>query len=202
MLSAEEARVLGCLVEKQLATPQYYPLTLNSLLLACNQSSNRNPVVRYDDGVVEEALSGLREKGLAHVVHSPSNRAVKYRHVVDEAWGLDARESALVSVLLLRGAQTLGELRARTERLADFPDVAAVEHDLERLATRDDPLVVRLERQPGQKEARFATTLADITATATATAPDSLAGGAHLEELEQRVLQLEMEVAELRTLLD
>ncbi len=159
-LSAEEARVIGALAEKQLTTPQYYPLTLNALVNACNQSNNRDPVVAYPPATVEETLTDLRGRGLARVLHAGGgNRTAKYRHVLDEVLGLDRRELALLTVLLLRGPQTLAELRTRTQRMADFDDAASLEHDLSRLARREEPLVVRLERQPGHKEPRYATTL-------------------------------------------
>lgn len=164
MLSAEEARVVGALAEKALSTPQYYPLTLNALVTACNQSNNRDPVVAYDAATVEAAMAGLREKRMARVIPAGGgNRTTKYRHVLDEALGVDERELALLTVLLLRGPQTLNELRARTERLADFDGGSpeAVEHDLSRLAARDEPLVVFLEREPGRREPRWATTLTD-----------------------------------------
>ena len=162
-LTAEEARVVGALAEKQLTTPQYYPLTQNALVSACNQSNNRDPVVSYDVDTVEATVTSLREKGFARIVHPGSgSRVTKYRQVLDEALGLDQRELALICVLLLRGPQTLNELRSRTERMADFDGVAAVQHDLDRLAEREPPLVVRLGRRPGQREERFATTLAAI----------------------------------------
>jgi uncharacterized protein len=154
-LTPEEARVLGSLIEKQLTTPQYYPLTLNALVAACNQSNNRNPVVSYEPATVEEALRSLKEKGLVRVVHQPGQRAPKHRHVADERLGLDTAELALLDVLLLRGPQTPGELRSRTERMHAFDSLEALEHDLERLSEREPPLVRRLERQPGQKEARY-----------------------------------------------
>lgn len=154
--TAEEARVVGALAEKQLATPKYYPLTMNALVNACNQTNNRDPVVTYDVATVEAALVGLRSKGAARVIHAGGgNRTVKYRHVLDELLGLDRRELALVTVLLLRGPQTLNELRTRTERLADFEGNADVERDLERLAARPGPLVRGIGRQPGQREDRY-----------------------------------------------
>ncbi|MHB1923796.1 MAG: YceH family protein [Acidimicrobiales bacterium] len=156
LLSSEEARVLGCLLEKEAATPEYYPLTLNALRNACNQSSSRNPVVSYDDSEVSRALATLREKGLIRVVYSPSNRAVKYRQVTDEAYGLDDRGRAVMCLLLLRGPQTVGELRIRSDRLCSFESLEEVERVLDGLADRDEPLVARLPRAPGQKEARFA----------------------------------------------
>jgi uncharacterized protein YceH (UPF0502 family) len=159
-LTAEEARVVGSLAEKHLTTPQYYPLTLNALVSACNQSNNRDPVVSYDAATVAATLDSLRAKGVARVIHAGGgNRTTKYRHVLDEALGVDQRELALLTVLLLRGPQTLNELRSRTERMADFDGADAVAHDLARLAERDDPLVLHLERQPGQKETRWATLL-------------------------------------------
>lgn len=166
VLTAEEARVVGALAEKQLATPQYYPLTLNALVNACNQSNNRDPVVTYDEATVTAAIGSLREKGYARIVHPGSgSRVTKYRQVLDEALGLDQRALALICVLLLRGPQTLNELRTRTERLADFDGASAIEHDLERLSTRDEPLVVNIGRQAGQREERFATTLMEQTYT-------------------------------------
>jgi len=172
LLRAEEVRVLGCLLEKEAATPEYYPLTLNSLRNACNQSSSRNPVVSYDDGEVSAALATLREKGLIRVVYSPSNRAAKYRQVTDEAYGLDDRGRAVMCLLLLRGPQTVGELRTRSDRLCSFGSLEEVERVLDGLADRDDPLVVRLARAPGQKEARFAELL-----TGHAGSPTDHAGG-------------------------
>jgi 4-carboxymuconolactone decarboxylase len=161
-LTAEEARVVGALAEKALATPQYYPLTRNALVAACNQSNNRDPVVSYDEATVETALQGLRERGFARMIPAGGgNRTAKYRHVLDEALGVDARELALLTVLLLRGPQTLNELRTRTARLADFDGAEAVEHDLQRLAEREEPLVVFLEREPGRREPRWATTLVE-----------------------------------------
>ena len=161
VLSAEEARVLGALLEKEAATPEYYPLTLNALRNACNQTSSRQPVVSYDDGTVERALTSLREKKMVRIVYSPSHRASKYRHVLDEVVAIDRDGLALLCLLLLRGPQTVGELRARSERLAEFGSTAEVEAMLARLETNHgeegpDPLVRRLPRQPGQKEARYA----------------------------------------------
>src|SRR5262249_35128257 len=147
---------LGCLIEKEATTPDVYPLTVNSLINACNQTSNRYPVVDYDDRAVSDALHELRERGLVRVVHSVHNRAIKYRHVVDEAFSLDRRQLALLGVLLLRGPQTTAELRTRTERYCSFTDVSDAEAELERLAGPDpdpdgnprrDPLVVKLARQ-------------------------------------------------------
>lgn len=164
-LSPVEARVIGSLAEKQLTTPQQYPLTLNALVAACNQTSNRDPVVAYDDSVVEGALSSLKEAGLLRFVHPGHGRsATRYRQVLDERFALEARGLAVLAVLLLRGPQTVGELRARTERMADFGNIGDVEEELRRLADRTDPLVSQLSRRPGQKEERWAQLLADGTA--------------------------------------
>jgi len=160
-LNAVEARIIGSLAEKQLTTPQQYPLTLNALVIACNQTSNRDPVVVYDDGIVETALSSLKDSGVLRFVHPGHGRsATRYRQVLDERFGLDERGLSLLAVLLLRGPQTIGELRARTERMADFGSLDGVSAELERMAGGPDPLVYRLPRRPGQKEERWAHLLA------------------------------------------
>lgn len=156
-LSGEEVRVAGCLVEKQLTTPQQYPLTLNALIGACNQSSNRSPITSYDERTVESALAGLKERGLARFVHPSHGRSVtRYKHVLDEALDLDSRQLALLAALMLRGPQTAGELRGRTERMARFRDVEEIDETLEELSELDEPLVMRLSREPGRREARYA----------------------------------------------
>ena len=160
-LDAIEARVIGSLIEKQLTTPQQYPLTLNALTLACNQTSNRDPVVAYDEAEVHHGLDRLKEKGLVRfVLPSHGRSVVRYRHVLDEKLAFDQRQLALIGVLLLRGPQTVGELRTRTERMAPFDSLAEVESDLEGLTRWEDPPVVRLPRRPGQKEERWAQLLA------------------------------------------
>lgn len=152
-----EARVLGSLVEKQVTTPEYYPLTLNSLTLACNQKNNRTPVTSYNETEVAAALETLREKNLAYVFYGSTSRVPKYKHVLPEVMHLSPPELALICVLLLRGPQTTGELATRAFRLHEFSGLEAVEATLNSLISREpDALVVRLERQPGQKEARFA----------------------------------------------
>lgn len=166
-LSATEIRVLGSLVEKQLTTPQQYPLTLNALTLAASQSSNRYPVVDYDEDIVEEAATSVKSKGLARFVHPSHGRsALRYAHTLDEALGLETRPLALLAVLMLRGPQTLGELRTRTERMVQFEDLHEVQAELDALGARTEPLVVRLRRGPGQKEDRYGQLLG-----ATAAAP-------------------------------
>ena len=155
-LTPEALRVVACLVEKQFTTPDSYPLTENAVVAACNQLSNRNPIVDYDHNAVRVTLTELRQLGLARVIHTPGARVPKHRQVLDEALGLSRGEVALLAVLALRGPQTVGELRTRTERMHDFAGLSEVEETLEGLAAREEPLVVRLERQPGQKEARYA----------------------------------------------
>lgn len=156
-LSATDVRVLGCLIEKEQTTPEQYPLTTNSLRLACNQKTNRDPVVDFSDVVVDQAMLRLRQGGLARTVSAQGMRASKHRHVLGEAMGLDREELAVLSVLMVRGPQTAGEVRTRTERAASFESVEEVEGVLEELARRSpDPLVVRLDRRPGQKEERWA----------------------------------------------
>ena len=152
LLSQEQVRILGCLVEKARTTPVDYPLTANSIMRAANQSTSRDPVVTYDQHLI---VTELKEAGLLRFVHSPSNRATKYRHVLGEAWGCDDNELAVLCVLMLRGPQTVGELKSRTERLASFRDLESVEAVLADLAARPEPMVALGERAPGQKEPRW-----------------------------------------------
>jgi len=156
-LSAVQGRVLGSLIEKALTTPQQYPLTLVALVSACNQSSNRDPVVAFDEETVMAALDALKVLRLVRFVLPSSGRtAVRYRSVIDEVLGLDTAQCALFAVLVLRGPQTVGELRIRTERMAQFDGLEAVEAELEHLATLEVPLAVSQGRRPGQKEGRWA----------------------------------------------
>jgi len=150
---AVEIRVLGCLIEKQRTTPDAYPLSLNALRLACNQSTNRNPVVDYDEAAIKDALQRTYRRGWTRLASGHGSRAAKYRHLLDEALGLADDELSLLGVLMLRGAQTPGELKARTERLHPFAELAAVQETLGRLIERS--FVERLPRQPGQKEERY-----------------------------------------------
>ncbi len=155
-LSQVEARVVGSLIEKQLTTPQQYPLTMNALLSACNQSSNRDPVVEFDEGTVKEALVSLKAAGLARFVHPSHGRSVvRYEQLLGESLGVSEKQLALVAVLLLRGPQTAGELRSRTERMCDFDAIADVDVELEALTKLAEPLVAKLSRRPGQKEERW-----------------------------------------------
>lgn len=159
-LTAEQGRVLGALVEKELTTPQGYPLTDNALLAACNQTTSRDPVVAYDLATLRTAVRGLRESGLLRTVHRPGERSEKHRHELATALDLSPAQVAVLAVLLLRGPQTAAELRARTERMHPFDRTEEVEQVLTGLAARDQPLAARLERQPGRKEPRWVQLLA------------------------------------------
>ena len=200
--------MLGCLVEKELTTPQQYPLTLNALVLACNQSSNRHPVVDYDEATVEDAVTRAKAGGLVRFVHPSHGRsALRYRHELSEVLGLDGRQLALLAVMMLRGPQTPGELRARTERMAGFDSLGEVEAELEALTRREVPLAVRLAREPGRKEDRFAHTLGlppqfDLAASppsAAAVVVHASAGVTEqLEQLRSDVDALRRDLQELR----
>lgn len=198
--------MLGCLIEKQRTTPDAYPLSLNALRLACNQSTSREPLVDYDDGVLRDALHRLERRGYTRLASGAGSRAPKYRHLLDEALPMGADERALLCVLMLRGAQTPGELKQRAERLHSFAELDEVHGTLGRLIERE--LVRRLERRPGQKEERYLQLLGegaeengggDLDAMAV---PDvstrPTAALAPVDGLEQRVSRLEREVAELR----
>lgn len=163
--------MLGCLIEKELTTPDYYPLTLNALATACNQTSNREPVVTYDEETVHAAMQGLREKGLASSVRAARSRALKHRHDLEAALRLDVPRRSVLAIMLLRGPQTVGELRTRTERYHPFADLEEIEAALQQLAAEAPPLAERLERQPGQKEPRWRQLLADHPAEALPPAP-------------------------------
>ncbi len=196
-LEPTELRVLGCLIEKQRTTPDVYPLSLNSLRGACNQSTNRDPVVDYDEPTIRDALQRLSRRGWVRLASGPGSRAVKYRHLFDEQLSLDAAEISVLAVLMLRGPQTPGELKVRTERLNAFDSLGAVHETLEGLIDRE--LAVRQERRPGQKEERYAHLLGGESAepaAPVATAPPATGG------LEARVARLEEQIAELLDALD
>jgi len=160
LLTSTEIRVLGSLIEKQITTPEYYPLTLNSLTLACNQKNNRNPVTTLSEAEVEQALDSLREKNLAYVFYGSTSRVPKFKHVADNLH-LSPPELAVICVLMLSGAQTAGEIRGRAYRLYEVTGLEEIEQTLHSLSTKDpEPLVIKLPRQAGQKEARFAHLLA------------------------------------------
>jgi len=161
-----EVRVLGALIEKEITTPDYYPLSLNALVAACNQSSNRNPVLHFDEDTVARAADGLREKRLVHLVDRGESRVTKYRHVLYEAMSMSRPAIAVMCVLMLRGPQTVGEIRTRSNRLYDFTSLDEVELTLNALMSREPPLIVRLPRQAGQKEVRYAHLLSgEVTIT-------------------------------------
>jgi uncharacterized protein YceH (UPF0502 family) len=223
-LGAPEVRVLGCLIEKQRTTPDAYPLSLNALRLACNQSTNRDPIVDYDETMIREALRRLERRGLVRLASGAGSRAVKYRHLLAEALPLPAGEQALLCVLMLRGAQTPGELKQRTERLHPFGALAEVQEALEGLAERG--LARALGRRPGQKEERYVQLLegADEGGQAlgegaavppaaprepaaerplspggpTLGSPNGAASGVSVQELARRVARLEEELDGLR----
>jgi uncharacterized protein YceH (UPF0502 family) len=180
-----EVRVLGCLIEKQRTTPDIYPLSLNSLRLACNQTTNRDPVVSYSEETIRAALDRLAHRGWARLASGPGSRAVKFRHLFDEALGLSDAQISVLCVLMLRGAQTPGELKQRTERLHTFASLADVESTLSDLIKRD--LAVRLPRRPGQKEQRYAHALGG----------EEVAQAPAAASLEDRVARLEEQMAEL-----
>ncbi len=200
-LDSAEARVLGSLLEKDLATPEYYPLSLNAVVTACNQKHNREPVVSYDEETVGQALEGLRHKRLAAVITGAGMRVPKYRHLFGEAFNLGRPELALMTVLLLRGFQTLGELRDRTERIYAFGGVDEVESALQRLMEREpDPLVTRLARLPGTKEPRYAHLMSGEPSVETQ--PAAAAAETTAPSRGDRISALETEVGRLREDID
>jgi uncharacterized protein YceH (UPF0502 family) len=193
-------RVLGSLIEKEITTPDNYPLTLNALTAACNQTSNRDPVLELDEATVLKSLDDLGRRSLARAVHRSDSRAKRYRHNMSESLKLHAAEIAVMCVLMLRGAQTAGEIRTRTARLFDFPDLAHVDITLQALMTLPAPLVAQLPRRAGQKEVRYAHLL---SGEPQADPPDQdatedPAQASRVEVLEQDVASLRVEVAELR----
>ena len=202
ILNETEVRVLGSLIEKQLTTPEYYPMTLNALVAACNQKSNRDPVVSYDESTVVAALDTLRDKNLVYTFHGSTSRVVKYKHMFPNVYELDPAEVAVMAVLMLRGPQTVGEIRGRTDRLHEFTSLPEVQETLDKLAHRDEPLVVRLERQIGQKDARYAHLLSgeiDV-ASLPAARERTVTGGQseRIEKLESEIEALKNEFAAFR----
>ena len=203
-----EIRVVGCLLEKQRTTPDAYPLSLNALRLACNQATNRDPVVEYDEATVREALRRLALCGWTRLASGPGSRAPKYRQLIDETLGLDRDESALLAVLMLRGAQTPGELKQRGDRLHSFPDLAAAQDALDRLI--ENGHVARLDRRPGQKEERYVQLLGGgegepVAADRPAASEDQpsleSAPEDRLERLERELAELSEQVRQLRAAL-
>jgi uncharacterized protein YceH (UPF0502 family) len=204
ILTENEARVLGSLVEKDITTPDYYPMSLNALVNACNQKSNRDPVLSLNEAAVRQAIYSLNEKGLAGTASTADSRVPKYEHRMQEAFNFTRRETAVLCVLMLRGPQTPGELRGRTERMHPFEDLTDVQSTLQKLMTREEPLVKVLPRQPGTKEARYAHLLCgeqpgwDAPPAPVETRVESSAGGERIARLEEEVANLNREIADLK----
>lgn len=197
-LSPAAARVLGSLVEKEITTPEYYPLSLNALANACNQKNNREPVTSLDEDEIRQALHELEDHGLAAAARGTESRVAKYEHRVQEVFNFTRGEIAVVCVLLLRGPQTPGELRGRTERIHRFDELSDVQLTLQRLMQREPPLVVVLPRQPGTKEARYAHLLSGEVTEAVPNTRTVEPAGSGMAQLEAEVAALRQEVAELR----
>jgi uncharacterized protein YceH (UPF0502 family) len=204
LLNEVEARALGALVEKEITTPDYYPLSLNALINACNQKSNRDPVMNLDEGAVRNALNALHDNLLVRSVSAADSRVTKYEHRLQEAFNFDRREAAIFCELLVRGAQTPGELRSRAERMHHFDDLSEVQSALQRLMSREPPLVKVLARQPGTKESRYIHLLsADAEPAVSSIAPDTpVVSGRDtadkFAELQSEVAQLRSDIAELK----
>jgi uncharacterized protein YceH (UPF0502 family) len=197
-ITPTEARILGALVEKQLTTPEYYPLTLNALVNACNQKNNREPVMQLTETEVSSAIDRLRDRNLVYVFYGSTSRVPKYKHMLPTYYELEPAEVSVMAVLMLRGPQTLGEIKERTGRMQEFSGLGEVQQTLDALIGRDDPLVTRLERLPGQKDARFAQLLTgpvDLEALAAAHPTRSQAA----ESTNDRIAKLEAEIEQLKT---
>lgn len=204
VLNEVECRVVGCLVEKEATTPEYYPLSLNALVNACNQKSNREPVMNLDEAVVREALRSLEGQSLVRSVSPTDSRVTKYEHRLQEAFNFYRHETAILCLLLLRGPQTPGELRSRSERMHSFDDLGAVQSSLQHLMKREPPLVKPLQRHPGTKETRYTHLLSgDVVQTeqeqkAHAAASAEPLDGDQVRKLEVEIAALKKEIAELR----
>ncbi len=202
-LTSIEARVLGCLIEKSLTTPEYYPLTLNALTNACNQKSNRNPVVDYSDEEVMSAISTLTQKGFAGKVISEGARAIKYRYVLPYPFMLNEKELPLICMLLLRGAQTSGELRTRTDRMYDFRSLEELDNVLAQLHGRETGALIKtLERMPGQKESRVMHLLCDAETENSYIKPDKKTEPDKIQELGNEIISLKEQIKTLEERLD
>lgn len=207
VLTDVEARVLGALVEKDITTPDYYPLSLNALVNACNQKNNRDPVMNLDESAVRDALNGLHDDGLAGPASGADGRVTKYEHRLQETFNFTRGETAVLCVLLLRGPQTPGELRGRTERMHQFEDLDAVQFSLQKLMQREPPLVAVLPKQPGTKEARYAHLLsgeidvAELQSQSPSPVSRS-ADGERISRLEGEVANLQREVSDLKQQLE
>jgi len=200
LLSDLEVRLLGALIEKEITTPEYYPLSLNALTNACNQKSNRHPMMALDEEAVRDVLDSLNEKGLAGPTSTAESRVTKFGHRVQEVFNFDRRQTALLCELMLRGPQTLGELRAHAERMYRFDDLETLEATLVKLSERQPPLVKRLPRLPGTKEPRYAQLLAGEKPEWTAVAETIAVAVSHPSD--DRIVRIEAEVADLRRQLD
>jgi len=196
-------RLLGCLIEKEMTTPDYYPMTVNALTAAANQKTNRDPVESYTEAEVLDGINALRELGMVRAVRSPGGRAAKYKHALDDVLEIDREQSALLAVLMLRAEQTPGELRLRTERYHDFESVEAVEEVLDGLERREQPLAKRLDRRPGEKESRYQHLLGRASSEMTPDQPRSEPSTGRpttvgeIKALRERIEELEERVAEL-----
>jgi uncharacterized protein YceH (UPF0502 family) len=203
-LNEVECRVLGSLLEKEVTTPEYYPLSLNAVVNACNQKSNRDPVMNLDEGVVRQTLRSLEGQALVRSVSPADSRVTKYEHRLQEAFNFYRHEIAILSLLLLRGPQTPGELRSRSERMHSFDDLSAVQSSLQHLMRREPPLVKPLPRQPGTKETRYAHLLSGDVAQAEpelkvkADTLDRSVDGDRVRQLEEEIARLKNEVADLK----
>ena len=204
ILDDREVRILGCLIEKEMTTPEYYPLSLNSLTNACNQKSNRNPVVAYDEAVIEQGLGSLQSKGLARKTHTAGSRVDKYLHALLDTFDLSKPEMAVLCELMLRGPQTAGELRSRAERMTPFENLDKMDETLRGLQEHDPTLVLQLPRETGRKERRFIHLLSgSVNAAADAdrpeaTSPPSMSPDERLCIMEEEIERLRTEVKELR----
>jgi len=204
VLSEVECRVLGSLVEKEATTPEYYPLSLNALVNACNQKSNRDPVMTLDEPTVRQALHSLEGQSLLRSFSPADSRVTKYEHRLQEAYNFYRHETAILCLLLLRGPQTPGELRSRSERMHTFDDLAAVQSSLQHLMNREPPLVKALPRQPGTKETRYSHLLSGDVTQADAESKAQEAVGEHsldgdrVKKLEEEIAALKNEMADLK----
>jgi uncharacterized protein YceH (UPF0502 family) len=199
-VDAVEIRVLGCLIEKQRTTPDQYPLSINALRLACNQKTNRDPVIEYDERQIKAALDRLSHRGWTRFASGASSRALKYRHLFGEALSLSDPEISVLAVLMLRGPQTLGELKGRSERLHRFASLEEVAQTLDTLAGRE--LAMRLERRPGQKEERYAHLIGGEAPAAQEVEPVAADGTDRIGDIEARLQRLEAAFDELSARLD
>ena len=196
LLNDVEVRVLGSLIEKEITTPDYYPLSLNALTNACNQSSNRNPVVHFDEQTVARATDTLRQKNLLHIVDKADSRVTKYRHVMAETMQFEIPEVAVMCVLMLRGPQTVGEIRTRSSRIYDFENLGEVETTLNSLIAREPALAIRLPRQTGQKEVRYAHLLSGEAVTVE---DQPATNDERIAKLEETTEELRREIEDLKS---